>query len=1072
MYVSPFRRVCPRRYRGTVAAAPLFLLAALAAAPAGAQTIARPANPTNLVNTRFATVSSGSQSAIHVDVPAGATDEETTRAVAARLKATWRAEADAVAHGGVAGLEKIGAFKNGRGVIPISTLIEVRKNGVPVTRAWRAGGRAVGNGTLTYHFTGWSDQDVVTLKGLIALFTPRIEALYGKPAVSGDVEIYNLGPLDNNKGTQVQRLAFGGYDASNNRILLPVFDSTDSFAQALLLNMVHAYHGPAVFQYDAWEQGFARAVASVIIRQPDLNFADGSANNLFSLLRWYDLLNQPGLGNPTFFPPSQANLVLDSTGTATGTGGGFTLGKMTFPRMGMSGAAWLKVYIENPDFFRQFNLAYYAQFDPAASPSLAGSVPALKTIAAGLLPNGVEGVAFNDWYAQQYVLDTAVSPGRKLYAVVIPGDFDGKKGQSTLVQAIYFRTKAGGDEDLLNGQVYATYHDSSGARLNLGNAADGTALLDGEGSITPQSFQANEGRLTIDLAVGAESVRTYLVSGVTGDVQAAVLGPGANGRAIMVTQTTSLSNTTATATTANAAFGADLRIGQNDLAKTVIGYTDNTGAVKTFRRNTGDGAAYLVLRPNQNGGGVTTVSHVFTAGAVPYFVSFPVRPLTTDIPAALNLGISDFLLSAWDPVTGSYGTAVSDPAVSIPAVAPGRGYWFKFEPVNRATTDYPVSLTGEAPATDTDYAMPAPIGWSMVGSPFTGNTTKVTDILVKYLQNDPLSWDEAVTRNLVSARPYRYDRASGQFVETDTINAPAWEGVFVRALVPGGVTLLLPAPDATTRTARTRAATVSLPQPDWAVTLHLTQPADARTGYFGRTASAMFGAARGARTGDNRFDRESPPPVTAAASLVFDPKTGTPATLAGGRFVGDFRSVGAGKQTWHITATALTSGTATLTWNGVPPRGTNLVLRDDETGETTSLRSRSSVTWTATDARRARRFTITAEPARSSALLLSSIQFVRLDGRAVGGGHAYSLAYNVSADAQMTVELRSISGRLVNRLDTGRAVTAGRQTVLWSGRAENGSPLPAGTYMLHITASAADGTADTATTIRPVLVLN
>jgi hypothetical protein len=37
---------------------------------------------------------------------------------------------------------------------------------------------------------------------------------------------------------------------------------------------------------------------------------------------------------------------------------------MTLPRVGMSGAAWLKVYIENPNFFRQFNEAYYAQFDP------------------------------------------------------------------------------------------------------------------------------------------------------------------------------------------------------------------------------------------------------------------------------------------------------------------------------------------------------------------------------------------------------------------------------------------------------------------------------------------------------------------------------------------------------------------------------------------------------------------------------------------------------------------------------------------------------------------------------------
>ena len=32
-------------------------------------------------------------------------------------------------------------------------------------------------------------------------------------------------------------------------------------------------------------------------------------------------------------------------------------------RMGMSGAAWLKCYIENKDFFKNFNAAYYAAAD-------------------------------------------------------------------------------------------------------------------------------------------------------------------------------------------------------------------------------------------------------------------------------------------------------------------------------------------------------------------------------------------------------------------------------------------------------------------------------------------------------------------------------------------------------------------------------------------------------------------------------------------------------------------------------------------------------------------------------------
>ena len=33
--------------------------------------------------------------------------------------------------------------------------------------------------------------------------------------------------------------------------------------------MIHAYHGPAQFYYDAWEEGFARAASVVIGEEVD-----------------------------------------------------------------------------------------------------------------------------------------------------------------------------------------------------------------------------------------------------------------------------------------------------------------------------------------------------------------------------------------------------------------------------------------------------------------------------------------------------------------------------------------------------------------------------------------------------------------------------------------------------------------------------------------------------------------------------------------------------------------------------------------------------------------------------------
>ncbi|MBC8135837.1 MAG: hypothetical protein H8F28_08135 [Fibrella sp.] len=1032
--------------------------------PVHAQTLSP--RPVNIVNEKFATVSSGSQSVVRVAVPSNATDSATRDAVTKKLKATWKAQGQALSRSAQS-LEKAGPMKGRQVVIPVSTIIQIEKNGVPVTRAWRT--RAVGGGALTFRYTGFSQQRQRELEAQIAIYYPRIEAIYGKPAVSGEVEIVDVGTFDSSSIPQVQRLfAFGGYDVANNRILLPTFDSSITSEQALILNLVHAFHGPAVFQYDAWEQGFARAAASVITRS-DTFFDNETARSIFSYLPWYDLANQPGLGNPTFFPRSQANVQLE---------GVFTGGKMMLTRLSMSGAAWLKAYIENPNFFRQFNEAYYAQFEPGASPSLAGNVPALKNIAAPFLSDGVEGLPFEDWYRRQYVLDTSVSVGRKLHTTVIPGPFTEDGGQSALFQVVYFRTKADGDEDLLPGRVYATYHDASGATIRLGIASEQVELEGGEGSITTQSFQSREGRITVDFNVGAESVRTYLPGGLTGDLQAVLLGANTSGRDVTVIQRASTGNRTQTARTEGAAFGVNLGTASNDLVKTEITYTDTTGATKTYRRNTGDGQAFVVLRPDQNGGDLTMISRAFASAQVPYLVSFPLSPVTTSIPDTLGLSTNDFLLSYWDSVTSSYGTVVQDPGASIGSIAPGRAYWFKAAPLDRSRAEVNLQLTGTLPVTDVDFAVPARYGWNMIGSPFTGETTDVNDILVQNQNNDSITWEEAVAQNLVAAKPYRFDRATGQFVETETINAPEWEGVFLRVLIPGTLTLILPAPDATTRKVplRTRSVATKPTRPDWAVTIRTRQDADEKYGFFGREAASTFGVARGATDGyDNRLDREEPPVVVQSVGLLFDAPTRGVTKSTGGRYVSDFRDAGKRNNAWQFTSLAVTPGPVRLQWEnlGTVPRGTNLVLTDSETGEKVTLRNRSSYTWTATNTKRSRRFAISAEPTRTTPLMLTNVQVSRLGGRAQGGTRSFGISYNVTANAEVTVELMSQNGKLLSRLGNGgRSVLQGRQSVLWNGRSQDGSALPGGSYTLRITAKPTDGDGVPVTILRPVVVLN
>ncbi len=63
-----------------------------------------------------------------------------------------------------------------------------------------------------------------------------------------------------------------------------------------------------------------------------------------------------------------------------------------------------------------------------------------------------------------------------------------------------------------------------------------------------------------------------------------------------------------------------------------------------------------------------------------------------------------------------------------------------------------------------------------------------------------------------------------------------------------------------------------------------------------------------------------------------------------------------------------------------------------------------------------------------------------------------SFTYVLSHDAEVEIEIYSLSGRLVRRLPR-RAQMAGFQQVAWDGRDQDGQPLANGTYLFRILAS-------------------
>lgn len=1028
----------------------LVLSSALALTALAAPALAQRSPYKNLVNKPFATISSGPQSSVVLDIPKG---KDIPTAVEARLRKEWQARSRALA-------PSLSQQKRSA-VFPISTLVTVRQSGRIVTPRVT---RAFGDGQLTFAFENFNGASIASgtstlvvedfLKDFINAVYPRLVALYGKPAFSGEVKIRSMGFFNTGTATDIQRLAFGAYSPSENRIYLPLYQSVDSLAHACLLNLIHAFHGPLTFQYDAWEQGFARAAATIIARDPALGFSDPTANSLYTLLPYYDLLNQPALGNNTFFPPSQANLFID---------GEITIAKMLQSRMGMSGAAWLKCYIENKDFFKSFNAAYYAAAD-AQGAALAGNVPALKSLAAGVLP-AVESLPFSEWFAQQYILDTSVTTGPKLYAYVLPRQPSAGNGeQSSLIALVYYRTKPDGDEELLSGRAYATYFNSDNARITLGGGSQQTQIEAGEGFLTTLAFPNqgfDDGRLVADFAVGGLTTRTYLSQGINGDFLGIMTG-GVDGD-VAVSQTTVLAPITtrnATAKVARRGFGVTVGAQLGEFSKTTVSITSGP-TVQTFQRNTGDGINYVVLRPVGAGGGVTTLSRAFPVGNL-NLVSFPVRPLEPTVEGALGRSATDFLLAGWDPITRVYA-AVAPNTPSIGLLEPGKGYFLKFLP-NGGPINTTVSLTGITPATDVDYTLHLAYGWNLIGTPFSQDLD-ITKTSVKYLENDAIVFGAATGADannapygsLIAEQVWGLNQETGAYNPTNSLSAD-WRGYWVRVYAPQGVTLLIPGPDTPGRSVPTRALVPTASRkPDWAVRLRATQGK--------RSSEVALGAAAGAtRSFDPRWDIEAPPDVVPGVSLAL----GSEAATAGGRMAADFRSgQDANRGTWPLSLTSAQSGNVTLAWDGLEtlPKTLRLTLLDTATGARFPLASRSG--WSvAVQAGQTRKLQIVAEAERSQVLGITNV-LTRSAGRASGG--SIRLEYSLTADADVQAEISTLAGRSVRRLTTSRGRATERQSVLWNGLTDSGQPLPAGGYLVTLTARTDDG--QTARVIRPIQIL-
>ncbi|MFW6156469.1 MAG: hypothetical protein ACOC7J_04045, partial [Armatimonadota bacterium] len=442
-----------------------------------------PANPfRNVVNEPFATVSSGPQGAIVVEDSAIGTAAASEQAVDRAIRSQHSTRSLARAQQSLRTLQRLGLKSPRARVTFPRRLVHLSDGRIVAPDLMRAaqGDAKLGEPTneLRFTFEGFDEGDETALRDYLNRAVPVAYNVYGRPAFDLDVTV-RLDP-------DLSVLQGGVYNATENEIIMAPLSGNfaeDSFV--LLILVLQAFHDDAAFFYDAWELGFAGAAAKVIQTRPGVAPGyDPIEPGPFYATSVYEPQNQQALGGPTFFPES-----------------GWT--GMLVWRIAMARSAWFKCWVEDPQFFRRFNEAYYDAF----TDDLPGDVAALRVLGEQVLPR-VEELPFQEWYQRQWVLDTSVRIGKKLFVWNVP------LTQSVALIVEHFFTTFDGDEEPRGGQARTTYWSydfavslfaEEGNTINIPASGDSA----GEGFLIPTFFNIG-GPQNVTVQVDLGSLRKYL----------------------------------------------------------------------------------------------------------------------------------------------------------------------------------------------------------------------------------------------------------------------------------------------------------------------------------------------------------------------------------------------------------------------------------------------------------------------------------------------------------------------------------------------------------------------------------
>jgi len=376
------------------------------------------------------------------------------------------------------------------------------------------------------------------------------------------------------------------------------------------------------------------------------------------------------------------------------------------------------------------------------------------------------------------------------------------------------------------------------------------------------------------------------------------------------------------------------------------------------------------------------------------------------------------------------------PHSTVSNVVPGAGYWLLNK--NRQTVYFPSDI--RTVPTGWEYSVSLDAGWNQIGTPFT-STTYFESIRIIDRNGSEWSMAEAVSRKLLLPTLFSYDAVANEYVwasEVADVSFEPYEGNWLFCFED--LTLLFTPASLYASTAATSAVSSAGNGggESWKAQLVVSGAGITRAG-------RCFGSAVGAEQGIDASDVLAPPGAltqgVALTAEMLDARTGA-------RLMEDIRPASSEKQTWTLAVMTNASGEAvSVRWPDLSkmPSGLVATLVDCASGERRYMRTTNSYTFRASAEGGTRLLNIEVQPRPAARTLVKS-------AHATQTGSAVTLVYSLSSEAAVDLEIMNISGVPIRVAAADKLSAAGVNTLVWDGRNARGARVPAGRYLLRVSA--------------------